>query len=139
MNRGAPLAKIAQFRPEDPAALTRSLALLETSVQKKSQQDGEQTPYTVSTKQSGTCSARPWDLVRMDTSTGNCFVVLPDPLKVLGTWIGVKLASDVVSNTVTVTAINATIDGASSYTLYVARQIVFFYATTDGWERGSTQ
>lgn len=139
MNGGAPLAKIGQFSTDDPAMLKRALSLLEGSAQKKAQHDAEQNPYTISLKKSGTFTARPWDLVRMDTGTGNCFVVLPDPLKVLGTWIAVKLASDVVSNTVTVTAINATIDGASSYTLYVARQIVFFYATTDGWERGSTQ
>jgi hypothetical protein len=139
MNRSTPLAKIGEFRPEDPESLKRALSLLEGAGLKKAQQDDQLAIYKVTGKKGGTYNANAWEIARMDTGTGNCFVVLPDPLKVLGAWIGVKLASDVVSNTITVSAINATIDGAASYTLYVARQIVYFYATTDGWERGSTQ
>lgn len=137
MNR-TPLAKIGEFRTDDPEMLKRALSLLENSAQKKSQQDAQQPVYTVTTKQKGTYNARAWEIARMDTSTGACFVVLPDPLKNLGVWVGVKFAAGVTNFTVTVTAINSTIDAATSFVLNVARQIVFFYATPDGWERGST-
>lgn len=138
MNRSTPIVKIGQFRPEDPDSLRRALSLLESSAQAKSQHDEQRPIYTLTTKQKGTYSARAWEIARMDTSTGNCAVVLPDPMTVLNAWIGVKFAAGVTNNTVTVTAINATIDGAPSYALNIARELVFFYATTDGWERGST-
>lgn len=138
MRAATPLAKIGAFQTDDPQELRRALSLLEGAAQKKAQEDAQRSPYAVTTKQKGTYNARPWDLARMDTSTGNCFVVLPDPAKNLGVWIGVKFAAGVTNFTVTVTAISSLIDGAASYVLNVARQIVFFYATTDGWERGST-
>jgi len=138
VKQSTPLAKIGMFDPKDPESLKRALSLLEGSAQKKAQGDDQHAIYTITTKQTGTYNARAWDIARMDTTAAACFVVLPDPLKCLNAWIGVKFAAGVTNFTVTVTCVNATIDAASSYVLNIARQIVFFYATTDGWERGST-
>lgn len=138
MNRSTPIAKIGQFRPDDPTSLSRALSLLESSSQRKAQGDDQQPIYTLTLKQTGTYNARPWEIARMEPTLANCVVLLPDPLKALNSWIGVKFATAGSIYTVTVFAVNATIDGAASYVLNISRQIVFFYATTDGWERGST-
>lgn len=134
----APVARIGRFPANDPAAMSRAMALLEGVTQKKAQSDNTTPPFTVTQKQTGTYNARAWDIARIDPTVAACFVVLPSPLDNLGAWVYVKYAAGAVNHTVTVSCVNATIDGDATFVLNTPRQIVAFYATTDGWERGST-
>lgn len=134
----APLQRVGRFSKDDPVALTRELTRVQDAAQQKSQADNIAPIYSLTTKQTGTYNAHAWEVARMDPTVAACFVVLPDHMKSLGAWIGVKYAAGSVSHTVTVSSVSGTIDTESTYVLNVPRQLVWFYATTDGWERGST-
>lgn len=136
----AALLKVAKFTPEDPEAFARQLARFAQALASKDHDSDHEPPVTITPdKKKATYNARLWEVTRVDPTAGAVAIVLPavTGLGVVGSWLAVKNAT-ASTNNIVVSAVGATIDGAASFTMNVARQFIWFYATPDGWERAST-
>jgi hypothetical protein len=139
VSRKVALPRIGKFTGKlDAESLAKELALFEQALITKLQGDDQQEFGPIvptATITDAIYNARPWEIARIDPTGGSKAVILPDPLLPTsrGAWIGVKNASN-STNVIVVSALNSTVDGASSVTLNIAWQFVWLYATTHGWE-----
>lgn len=131
--------RIGSFDPKDPESVQRALALFESRLMVHLRDRAQRSfgPFERTSRQTASCNARPWQLVRVDPSGGALNVILPaitDPTAKVS-WIGVKNIS-ASTNAITVAALGTTIDGSASFVMNTARQFQWFYAGDDEWERG---
>lgn len=138
MSRAVPFRAIGSFGA-DPKT---ELPLLEDAIRRKLQKDDqlEFGPFTRTTVQTTTYTARPWEIVLCDPSDARFTVVLPDPTTALnvGAWIGVKHNSN-STNPVDVAPLVGTIDGAATSIVRMPRDYQWYWSDGNEWKHGPSR
>lgn len=135
MSRKVPFSRLARFTGD----AGRDLALLEGNVAAKMRADDVQEwgPLQVVQNVASTYSAKAWDVVECNpTTTDGITVVLPDPSKNVGAWVGVKNASDFTYPIIVIAQSGALIDSDALHSMRMIRAFQWFYSNGQKWNRG---